>query len=254
MRIERIDVDVVEVGERLRPLDPAVVDALAESMSKIGLLTPISVYQPDDGATYLIAGYHRLEAARKLGWSYIDGVFADTDEITRRQIEISENLHRSELTVQERADHIAAWIELNDIGKPGQLVQVFGGRGNKGGISDAVRHLPIAGTTDDAKRKNAQRAVKIASITPEAKQAARTAGIDNNQSKLLAVAKAAPQEQVAAVERLAKQKPRDPAPAKADPAESEFSELMSAWVRARGVVQNRFLAAIGCTVAMRGAA
>jgi hypothetical protein len=39
----------------------------------------------------------------------------------------------------------------------------------------AARELPISGDTDEVKRKNVERAVRIASIAPEAKQAARDA-------------------------------------------------------------------------------
>lgn len=99
---------------------------------------------------------------------------ADTLAETRREPhplldKIAENLHRAELTVLERAEHIAEWIRLTGAKeKPGQLVQVSsGGRGKEGGLSAAARSLPIAGNTDDAKRKNAQRAVKIAERTTD---------------------------------------------------------------------------------------
>ena len=49
----------------------------------------------------------------------------------------------------------------------------------------------------------AHRAVKIAAITPEATEAAREAGIDDNQSKLLKVAAAPAAEQVAVAHKLA---------------------------------------------------
>src|SRR5262249_51410374 len=48
-----------------------------------------------------------------------------------------------------------------------------------------------------------ERAEKIAKITPAAKDAAKEAGIDNNQSKLLKVAAVEPEKQVEAVEQVA---------------------------------------------------
>jgi hypothetical protein len=95
-----------------------------------------------------------------------------------RMWEIAENLHRAELTVLKRKEQIAEWIEL----KRAQVGQVSGGRGNKGGISAAAEQLGVT-------RQEAQRSVRIASIKPEAKEAARDAGIDDNQSKLLEIAK-----------------------------------------------------------------
>jgi hypothetical protein len=86
--------------------------------------------------------------------------------------EISGNLHRADLTVTERSEHIAEWVKLTE-DKQAQLAPVsergrVEGRGNKGGINAAVRDLGID-------RTEAQRAVKIASLTPEAKEADRSA-------------------------------------------------------------------------------
>jgi hypothetical protein len=93
---------------------------------------------------------------------------------------------RAELSVGERADQIAEWIRLTaGVQEPAQLGQVSrGGRGNTGGINAAARQLP--GVT----RQEAQRAVRIAGIEPEAREAARDAGLDDNQSALLRIAAA----------------------------------------------------------------
>jgi hypothetical protein len=113
-----------------------------------------------------------------------------------RMWEIAENLHRAELTSLDRKEQIAEWIEL----KRAQVGQVSGGRGNKGVISAAAEQLGVT-------RQEAQRSVRIASITKEAKAAARDAGIDDNQCKLLEVAKEAPERQVARVHELKNSKP-----------------------------------------------
>lgn len=73
---------------------------------------------------------------------------------------------RAELTVQERADQIAEWVRLTEEKNIGATcADIQRGRGQpKGGINAAVRDLGID-------RTEAQRAVKIASITPEARAA-----------------------------------------------------------------------------------
>jgi hypothetical protein len=43
----------------------------------------------------------------------------------------------------------------------------------EGGIAQAAREMPASGETEEAKRKTVERAVKTASLAPEAKQAAR---------------------------------------------------------------------------------
>src|SRR5262249_6208589 len=68
------------------------------------------------------------------------------------------------------------------------------------GNSQTARELGV----DEKAVRNAS---KIACITPEAKEAARNAGIADNQSKLLKVAGAAPEKQASAVHELAAQRP-----------------------------------------------
>ena len=55
------------------------------------------------------------------------------------------------------------------------------GRGRrKGGISEAARKLPVQGKTHAAKRKNVERALKVDSIFPEAKDAIKRRELDQN--------------------------------------------------------------------------
>jgi len=101
-------------GARHRHLDQSKLAPLVESMRELGLLQPITVYTPDDGMTVeLVAGRHRLEAARILGWDDIPAIFMDgRDEIDRELIEIAENLHRVDLTREERDRQIRRYADL----------------------------------------------------------------------------------------------------------------------------------------------
>jgi hypothetical protein len=73
---------------------------------------------------------------------------------------------------------------------------------NDKAINKAARDLGLD-------RNEVQRAKKIADIAPEAKEAAREAGLDDNQSALLEVAKEKePEQQVAKVEEIATKKKR----------------------------------------------
>jgi ParB family transcriptional regulator, chromosome partitioning protein len=93
---------------RLRELRPQTVDVLAESIGRQGLLQPIRVQVTKDGYR-LIAGWHRLEAVRKLGHATIlAGVVKDIDADQAQLAEIDENLIRAELSPAERAAHVAA--------------------------------------------------------------------------------------------------------------------------------------------------
>jgi len=109
------------VGDRLRALDRESVERLKESISRIGLKTPISVRSSAQGWT-LVAGRHRLAACIELGINQIPVVAETGSELEARLWEIAENLHRAELTALERAEHISQWIRLRgEKGAPGVL-------------------------------------------------------------------------------------------------------------------------------------
>ena len=184
---------------RMRELNPDKARELAESIKKIGQLSPIIVRETGHGVE-LVTGLHRMEAVRILGDRHVTAFVVKCDDIEARKAEIAENLHRAELTVQERADHIAEWVKLTDETVKAQVAPLEPhkrGRPDQG-INSAVRELGID-------RTEAQRAVKIASIEPEAKAAAKDAGLDNNQSALMRVAK----EKTAEAQLVAIQRERD---------------------------------------------
>jgi ParB-like chromosome segregation protein Spo0J len=173
--------NVTVPAHRARGPDAAAVKRLAESLAKIGLQTPISVRMDGDDLL-LVAGLHRLEAARSLGWDRIDAVYIDGDERDARLWEISENLHRADLTVLERDEHVAEWIALT-AGAIGASCANSSKPGPKGAVRAAARDLGVD-------RDDARRAQKVASLPEDAKQAARDVGLDDNRSALLAAAKA----------------------------------------------------------------
>ena len=108
----KVFTDDVVVRDRLRPLDPVRVGALAASMDAIGLQQPISIYCNDDEDVVLVAGGHRLAAAKELGWEEIPAIQLYLDDIDRQLWEIDENLQRANLTPAEEADHLKRRAEL----------------------------------------------------------------------------------------------------------------------------------------------
>ncbi len=109
MAIDEIRVDEVVVGERLRPLSEATVAEIAASMQRLGQLQPISIHQPDD-TPYLVAGHHRLAAAKLLGWAKIKATVLPADMAADdiKLAEIDENLARAELSPAQRSAHMEA--------------------------------------------------------------------------------------------------------------------------------------------------
>jgi len=123
MKTERVLVDGLRVGARMRSADPARVATLAASMERHGLLQPITARMVGETEAELVAGLHRLEAAKRLGWEWIDAVFVEADDIERELIEIAENLHRADLTKEERDRQIRRYAELLEVSKAVQSAQ-----------------------------------------------------------------------------------------------------------------------------------
>ncbi|MGE0651701.1 MAG: hypothetical protein AB7P12_08120 [Alphaproteobacteria bacterium] len=103
------------------------------------------------------------------------------DERNARMWEIAENLHRVDLTALERSEQVAEWVRLASEKQSSQSERK--GHRPKGGVNEAVRSLGVD-------RASAHRAVKVASLAPEAKRAAIIMGLDDNHSALLDAAKA----------------------------------------------------------------
>lgn len=199
-QIEQFPVSIIEALPDRRSVHQESVERLAESIKTIGLRTPITVRivddivcadgQKADGVPVLVTGAHRLAAVKQLGWDKIEcylfhpeeGDHGD-DQITAKLWEISENLHRAELSTLERAEQIAEWVRLSEEReKLAQLAPVSKrgvteGRGNSGGLRNASRELGLD-------RDKVRRSVKIASLPEEAKRVAESLGLSDNQSAL----------------------------------------------------------------------
>ncbi|NKW79898.1 ParB N-terminal domain-containing protein [Ochrobactrum pecoris] len=208
-QIMNIKTDEIFIVGNRRPLNQDAVARLADSISNIGLQTPITVrltdvLDPEDGeytrAFVLITGHHRLEAYKVLGLDRIPAIIRNCDEIEAQLWEIAENLHRAELTALERDEQVAKWIELSTERISSQVeTKIERGR-PEGGVSAAARDLNIS-------KPDAHRAVKVASLSEEAKEAAREVGLDNNRSVLLNASKEEdPAKQVEVIKQKAERK------------------------------------------------
>lgn len=221
MRVVHIPTADIFVPPGRRPIDPDKVKQLADSIEKIGMLMPITVAY-DDTVTRLVAGAHRLAAAKRLRMSEVPAVVLVAEDARLRLAEIAENLHRNELTALERDELLAEWIHLTEARREvsAQVAPKPQGGRPEGGIRAAARELGVD-------RDDARRAVKVASLAPEAKQAARDAGLEDNRSALLAAAKEdKPEKQVEVLKARAENTAEKPKP-KVDRKELErkFAQL-----------------------------
>lgn len=99
------------IPDKWRSINNEALERLADSMNQIGLQTPISVRLNDKGLR-LVAGRHRLEAAKKLGWRHIDAIVMRDDPLERQIWHQAENLDRANLTALEHAEALAKRAKL----------------------------------------------------------------------------------------------------------------------------------------------
>jgi ParB/RepB/Spo0J family partition protein len=224
-----LSIDDIDVPDGRRHVDAGAVKRLAESIDKLGLRTPITVRKRGDRYT-LVAGLHRMAAFKLLEREHIPAVIASLTHSEARMWEISENLHRSDLTKLERAEQIEEWRKI-----AGQIAHQAH---NSEGVSKAAETLGI-----DRKQVRQAREI-VENLTPEAREAAIDAGFDDNQSKLLEIAKAPPERQVATVHRLREVKMAAEPLGDAESIEIQVAALMASWNKASPEARKEFMARI----------
>ena len=107
----KIHIFQIKVNDGRREANPEAVHELADSISKVGLLNPITV----DQQYTLIAGLHRLEAAKLLGWPEIECNVSSLDGLMAELAEIDENLIRCELDFVDESEQLARRKDLYEI-------------------------------------------------------------------------------------------------------------------------------------------
>ena len=113
-----VQVKDVIVKKRIRK-ELQDIQALKESMSRYGLMNPITINSNNE----LIAGHRRLEAAKELGWNSISAVVIDPkNEILELEMELEENIQRSPFTKDEL---IEGYERLEKLRHPGFFRRIW---------------------------------------------------------------------------------------------------------------------------------
>jgi N6-adenosine-specific RNA methylase IME4 len=188
----KINITDIEIGLRKRKLDEGKVHSIADSFLQIGQLQPITVAR-ENGNYYLIAGLHRLEAAKLLDWQAVDAIVFSGDTIEAELAEIDENLMRNDLTVLEQGEHLQ---------RRNEILEAMGQRAPSYRPEKGSTVLPLKTTADIAKEvglseTSAQRRMQVArNIVPEVKDAIRNTEIADSTTQLLELARLTPEKQV----------------------------------------------------------
>jgi ParB family chromosome partitioning protein len=230
-KVRDLAIGSIRVPDTLNKVNPDNVQRLVESIGIIGLRTPITV-RPLENGPELAAGLDRLEAAKILGWKTIPCVAIRGGPTIARLWQIAENLHRATLPALEDAELTAEWVKLTEALQPISAQQKAPGR-PESGKAKAARELPVKGKTEQARRKNIERKLKIASIDPAVKDAVREARLDDNPTKLLKIsAETTPKAQLARVNELKAHSHKPKSGASAGPASdggSSFARMKRDW-------------------------
>lgn len=114
-KIHEIGIKDIDIGDRQRKkVNLNEREALKFSIQQNTLLHPIIVMDhPDEDSKQkylLVAGYNRLTCCAQLEWKTIPAkLFGELTPVEKKQLELTENIDRTNLTWKERAD---AFLEL----------------------------------------------------------------------------------------------------------------------------------------------
>lgn len=125
-----------------KTFDRESLEALAESISKYGVLQPIIVRENSSlpGLYEIIAGERRWRAAKLAGLSEIPAVVFSGDELKTAQVSLVENLQREDLNPVEEA--LAYQKLIDDFGLTQEAVAKEVGK-SRSAIANALRLLDL---------------------------------------------------------------------------------------------------------------
>lgn len=181
--MQNINIDSIKVGSKRRDLGD--IDALADSIASIGLINPISVTED----FHLIAGLHRLEACKSIGWMEIPVVVHSLDSISIQLAEIDENLIRNELNALERGEQLKRRKDLYEAKYPETKQGMRNGQTSKSAESASLETTSFVKDTAAKTNKSSRTIsedVQVATRIPEpVRDAIRQTPIADNKTELL---------------------------------------------------------------------
>ena len=236
-----VDLDTIAIDHRIRPrLDEEKIRALAHSMEASGLQSPILI-RPDrkldpahpgrwgaetPGRFAVVAGAHRVTAARRLGWTSIEAMVIDADPAECQLIEIDENLARAENTPLDRARFLAVRKRLDTAAGRGgdRKSAAFRARRRSATGEGAGGYAEEAAAQTGLAPRTIRRAVAIGdALTEDEARVLAATPIARRESDLYRLARLAPRQRRRAVAAIAKADPPPRTLAQVLPAETSRS-------------------------------
>ena len=228
----QMKISEIKINPGRRDTQQRNVEELARSIAAVGLMNPITVTQDNT----LIAGLHRLEAAKLLGWTEIECVVSEADGLQAELAEIDENFVRAGLSHRELGDLLLRRKELYEAIHPETRQGQRNGQTAKNDNLTVLAAKPFSEDTADklgiSKRTVERLAQPAANLTPEAKKTIRDAGDKITKGDALKISRLPPDQQAeaAAVLTIAPPTPKRQRMADGEDALREFKLLCSRYV------------------------
>ena len=200
----QIAIEEIAIGARKRKPVEEKIRALAESIQEVGLINPVTVTEEHA----LVAGWHRLEACKLLGWKTITCEVKLLDALDAELLEIDENLIRNDLNALEQDLAIARRKEIYELKHPETK---HGGdrKSEERKSSEHHAHLITSSFAEDTatktgtSRHTVQRQAKVGQALRDIADEVAKTSIADNQKELLALSRLPEAERPAVVAALA---------------------------------------------------
>ncbi|PTE19513.1 chromosome partitioning protein ParB [Cereibacter changlensis JA139] len=267
LQIDKVAVAEVIVRDRLRPVSEAGVESLIASVTELGVLKdPIHLRKKKDGKLYLMAGAHRLEVARRLGWEEISAkVWTGATDDWALLMEIDDNLAGAEMNALDTAVFLATRKQVYERLHP-ETRRGMAGAAARWDATDTMAVAFVKATAEKfglSDRHVYRMAAAGRSIAPEQIKALRAAPKPVSLKDLTELAKIGDTyERDTVIERLAAGEAKSAAeawrslkadlagaPLHHDPVEDQYKALRAAWSRASAAARRRWLEEDGDDVA-----
>ena len=199
-----VPISEIKVNAGRREVDPEGVQELVDSISKVGLLNPITI----DREHTLIAGLHRLEAAKLLGWTAIECNVSSLEGLLAELAEVDENVVRKGLSAVEYSDLLLRRKEIYEALHPetknggdqkSEKIRTSKCRSDsmKSFVQDTAEKLGVG-------RRTVERQIQTAkNLTTEAKDIIRDTGTKITKKDALKLSRLEPEQQRDAASQLA---------------------------------------------------
>ena len=228
----RMKISEIKINPGRQDTQQRNVEELARSITAVGLMNPITVTQDNT----LIAGLHRLEAVKLLGWTEIECTVSDADGLQAELAEIDENFVRAGLSHRELGDLLLRRKELYEAIHPETRQGQRNGQTAKNANSSFLETKSFSQDTAEklgvSKRTVEQLVQTARDLTPEAKKTIRDAGDKITKGDALKISRLPPDQQAeaAAVLTIAPPTPKRQRMADGEDVLREFKFLCSRYV------------------------